>query len=57
MKLIYTLKCNPSLNSKSPIYDPMDLNITQSYVPLGINERKTQAANRECFGYSKKGYI
>ena len=57
MKLIYTLKHNPSLNFKSPIYNPMDLNVTQSYIPLGTNKRKTQAANRECFGYSKKGYI
>jgi hypothetical protein len=38
MKLLYTLKCDPSLNSKSPIYNPIDLNITQSYTPLGINK-------------------
>jgi hypothetical protein len=35
----------------------MDFNITQSYTPLGTNKWKTQAANRECFRYSKKGYI
>ena len=57
MKLIYTLKHNPSLNSKSSIYNPMDLNITQSYTPLGTNKWKTQAVNRECFKYNKKGYI
>ena len=28
IKPIYTLKCDPSLNSKSPIYNPMDFNIT-----------------------------
>ena len=57
MKLIYTLKRDPSPNSKSPIYNPIDFDITQSYRPLGINKRKTQAANGECFRYSKKGYI
>jgi hypothetical protein len=57
MKLLYTLKYNPSLNSRSPIYNPMDLNITQSYIPLGTNKQKTQATNREYFKYSKKGYI
>jgi hypothetical protein len=41
MKLLYTLKCDPSLNSKSPIYNPMDFNITQSYMPLGTNKQKT----------------
>jgi hypothetical protein len=41
MKLLYTLKRDPSLNSRSPIYDPMDLNVTQSYAPLGTNEQKT----------------
>jgi hypothetical protein len=41
MKLIYTLKRDPSLNSRSPIYDLIDLNITQSYTPLGTNKRKT----------------
>ena len=35
----------------------MDFDITQSYTPLGINKRKTQAINREYFKYSKKGYI
>ena len=40
MKLIYTLKYNPFLNSKSPIYNPIDLNITQSYTPLGTNGQK-----------------
>jgi hypothetical protein len=38
MKLLYTLKRNPSLNSKSPIYNPIDLNITQSYTPLETNK-------------------
>jgi hypothetical protein len=38
MKPLYTLKCNLSLNFKSPIYNPMDLNITQSYTPLRINK-------------------
>ena len=57
MKLIYTLKCDSSLNSRSPTYNPMDFNITQSYIPLGTNKQKTQAVNRECFRYSKKGYI
>ena len=57
MKLLYTLKRDPSPNSKSPTYDLMDLNVTQSYTLLGTNERKTQATNKEYFGYSKKGYI
>ena len=57
MKPLYTLKRDLFLNSKSPIYNPIDLNITQFYTPLGTNERKTQAANRECFRYNKKGYI
>ena len=57
MKLLYTLKHNPFLNSKSPIYNPMDLNITQFYVLLGTNKQKTQAINREYFKYSKKSYI
>ena len=30
-----------SPNPKSPIYNFMDLNITQSYIPLGTNKRKT----------------
>jgi hypothetical protein len=38
MKLLYTLKRDLSLNSKNPIYNPMDLNITRSYTPLGTNE-------------------
>jgi hypothetical protein len=38
MKLIYTLKHNPSLNFKSSIYNPMDFNITRFYTPLGINK-------------------
>jgi hypothetical protein len=38
MKLLYTLKRNLSLNFKSPIYNPIDLNITQSYIPLEINK-------------------
>ena len=41
MKPLYTLKRNLSPNSKSPIYNPMDLNITRFYAPLGINKRKT----------------
>ena len=41
MKLIYTLKYDLSPNFKSPIYNPMDLNITQSYTPLGTNEQRT----------------
>ena len=41
MKPIYTLKRDLFLNSKSPIYDPIDLNITQSYMPLGTNKQKT----------------
>ena len=57
MKPIYILKRDPSLNSKSPIYDPIDLDITQSYTPLGTNKGKTRAVNGECFKYSKKGYI
>ena len=52
-----TLKCNPSPNSRSPIYNFMDLDITRSYTPLKINKQKTQAVNGECFKYSKKGYI
>ena len=35
------LKRDPSLNSRSSIYDFMDFDITQSYTPLGTNERKT----------------
>jgi hypothetical protein len=35
----------------------MDFNVTQSYTPLEINKWKTQAINRECFKYNKKGYI
>ena len=57
MKLIYTLKHNSSPNFRSPIYNPMDFNVTQSYMPLGTNKQKTQATNREYFRYSKKGYI
>ena len=57
MKLIYTLKHDLFLNSKSLIYNPMDFNITQSYTFLEINKQKTQAVNRECFKYGKKGYI
>jgi hypothetical protein len=38
MKLLYTLKCDLSLNFKSPIYNPMDFNITQSYTPLETNK-------------------
>ena len=57
MKLLYTLKRDPSPNSKSLIYNPMNLNITQSYTPLKTNKQKTQAINGECFGYGKKGYI
>ena len=40
MKLIYILKCNLFLRPKSPIYNPIDLNITQSYTPLGTNGQK-----------------
>ena len=40
MKLIYILKRDPSPNSKSPIYNPIDLNITQSYTPLGTKPFK-----------------
>ena len=57
MKLIYILKYGLSLNSKSPIYNSMDFNITQSYTPLGTNERKTWATNGEYFKYGKMGYI
>ena len=57
MEPIYTLKRDPSPNSRSPTYNPMDLDITRSYTPLGTNKQKTQAANREYFKYSKKGYI
>ena len=35
----------------------MDFDITQSYTPLGTNKQKTQAVNRECFRYGKKGHI
>ena len=52
MKLIYTPKHNLFLNFKSPIYNPIDLNITQSYTPLGTNKQKTQAINGECFKYN-----
>jgi hypothetical protein len=38
MKLLYTLKYDLSLNFKSPIYDPIDFNVTQSYIPLGTNK-------------------
>ena len=38
MKPLYTLKYNPSLNFKSPIYNPMDLDVTQFYTLLGINK-------------------
>jgi hypothetical protein len=38
MKLLYILKYDPSLNSKSPIYDFMDFNVTQFYTLLGINK-------------------
>ena len=41
MKLLYILKHDLFLNFKSPIYNPIDLNITQSYTPLGTNKRKT----------------
>jgi hypothetical protein len=41
MKLLYTLKRDPSLNSRSPIYDFINLNITQFYMPLGTNKQKT----------------
>ena len=54
---MYTLKRDPSLRPKSPIYNPIDLNATRSYIPLGTNKQKTQAVNRKCFKYSKKGYI
>ena len=57
MKLLYILKYNPFPNSKSLIYNFIDLNITQSYTPLGTNKQKTQAINRECFKCGKKGYI
>ena len=57
MKLIYTLKYDLLPNPKNPIYNPMDLNITQSYIPLETNKQKTRAINGECFKYSKKGYI
>ena len=53
----YTPKRDPSPNSRSPTYDPMDLDVTRSYAPLGTNERKTRAANGECFGCGKKGHI
>ena len=57
MKPIYILKRDPSPNFRSPIYNFMDLDVTQSYTPLGTNKQKTQAINRECFGCGKKGYI
>ena len=57
MKPIYTLKYNLFLNFKNPIYNPIDFNITQSYILLGTNEQKTQAINKECFRYGKKGHI
>ena len=57
MKPLYTLKRDPSPNSKSLIYDFIDLDITQSYTPLGTNKQKTQAANKKYFGCGKKGYI
>jgi hypothetical protein len=38
MKLLYTLKHDLFLNSKSPIYDFIDFNITQSYIPLRTNK-------------------
>ena len=41
MKLTYTLKHDLSLNFKSPTYNPIDLDITQSYIPLGTNKQKT----------------
>jgi len=54
MKPIYTLKRDPS---PKPTHDPIDLDATRSYAPLGTNERRTQAANRECFRCGRKGYI
>ena len=56
MKLLYTLKRNLSLNSKSPMYNFMDLDITQSYTHLGFNKQKTCGTNGEFVGYSIKGY-
>ena len=38
MKLVYTLKRDPSLRPKSPIYNPIDLNATQFYTPLGTDK-------------------
>jgi len=38
MKPVYTLKRDPSLKPKSPIYNPIDLNAAQSYIPLGTNK-------------------
>jgi hypothetical protein len=38
MKPLYTLKHDPSLNFRSPIYNLIDFNVTQSYTPLGINK-------------------
>ena len=57
MKLVYALKHNPSPRPKSPIYNPIDLNTTQFYAPLGTNKQRTWAINREYFGYGKKKYI
>jgi len=38
MKPVYALKRDPSLRPKSPMYNPMDLNATRFYAPLGTNK-------------------
>jgi hypothetical protein len=38
MKLLYNLKHDPSLNFKSLIYNPIDLDVTQFYTPLETNK-------------------
>jgi len=41
MKPVYTPKRDLSLKPKSPIYNPMDLNTAQFYIPLGTNKQRT----------------
>jgi hypothetical protein len=38
MKLLYTLKRDPFLNFRSPIYNFIDFDVTQSYMPLKTNK-------------------
>ena len=56
-KPTHTSKRDPSPRPKSPVHDPMDLDATRSYAPLGTDERRTRAANGECFGCGRKGHI